>query len=443
MKQECDNTQGVDTSYEKVETIVADLLNEIVRFVDQNTEQDTGSEVEIPSTDISTNRLKLSSNSKEKASQSKYRRECEANEYRRYICYWCDRRFDQYHRLRLHVAVHSEKARVKCTLCDKSFTQKSSLSVHMLSHTGERPFKCHICLKGFVTASKLKKHVRVHTGEKPFVCNECPAKFRMAVTLRKHKERHANGTFEKPKEKKMLKCRFCGALFEHKVELKKHKQEQHLKKKRPYTNQTDTSCVPASAPKSKEGDFTCGICPMKFNFKRHFLQHMKNHNNSETREEKKVIEKETYKCFICDIKFKYSYHLDRHMTLHSNLRPHVCTECNGTYKTKQDLHRHQKIHAADRPHKCPMCGKGFVQTSGLKRHLRTHTGAKPFVCEVCNQGFSQSSSMKKHKEKKHPVAMNQQQQPQEVEVGGMATVQDILNWIGRNEDQHEIEISYT
>lgn len=155
-----------------------------------------------------------------------------AVDYRRYVCYWCDRRYDMLSSLKAHVPSHLEQARPQCNICHKTYYSKSSLRDHMRIHTGERPYVCKQCGKRFITSGKLGKHMRWHNKDFRHSCNVCGKVFLEAYTLRVHMKVHEKKDAETnktkpPKTQKMWNCKKCDAGFTRRDDLRLHNRDIH------------------------------------------------------------------------------------------------------------------------------------------------------------------------------------------------------------------------
>ena len=175
-----------------------------------------------------------------------------AVDYRRYICYWCDRRFDMLSSLKAHVPSHLEQARAECNICHKTYSSKSSLRDHMRIHTGERPYACKECGRRFITSGKLGKHMRWHNRDYRHSCNLCEKVFLEAYTLRVHMRVHEKNdakakTPKPPKAPKMWNCKKCDAGFTRRDDLRLHNKDVH-KIQRSTTPKRSTAPKSSTAP---------------------------------------------------------------------------------------------------------------------------------------------------------------------------------------------------
>ncbi|XP_066926317.1 zinc finger protein ZFP2-like [Clytia hemisphaerica] len=328
---------------------------------------------------------------------------------RRFICYWCDRRFPHFSALKAHISAHLESARKLCTICNKTFSKKSSLEEHIRTHTGERPYKCNQCGKTFVTSGKLTSHLKIHAGIYAHHCQLCGKKFREHYNLKMHMKMHERRAQEEkePKKTKMWNCKECEAGFTRKEDLNSHKKEDHktphqlmleerkLKRKAEEKEKAVNEDGVSAAKKrtlrttgftqKEDGTYVCDLCQKEFVKKDYLNRHLRRHESStatdcgecgKTYRDKPTMRQHMvdahgseakHYCNICKQGFVILSTLQRHMRIHLDSRPFTCDQCPGTYKSKEDLRRHKRTHEADRPYKCDICHNGFVDKSGLNR----------------------------------------------------------------------------
>ncbi|XP_059608633.1 zinc finger protein 431-like [Phlebotomus argentipes] len=108
-------------------------------------------------------------------------------EYLKYSCEACGKRFRNISNFRLHKLRHKEP-RFSCHACGRGFYTKPKLESHLRIHSDERPFACQICSKRFREKKHLAVHFRIHTGEKPFACAICEARFTTSAGVAQHKK---------------------------------------------------------------------------------------------------------------------------------------------------------------------------------------------------------------------------------------------------------------
>ncbi|XP_058168637.1 zinc finger protein 845-like [Anopheles ziemanni] len=171
---------------------------------------------------------------------------------RQYNCKHCDKTFDKYPNLKLHVDTeHSETpSNYVCSVCDKSFVLNSRLKAHMKLHTSQKDYGCDICGVKFRSNGLMKRHRRsVHSTERPFECKLCPKRFRVIEKFKIHQRVH---TGEKPFE-----CTYCQRTFSHFTDRKRHIMTAH----------------------TGERPFKCSYCTAAYIRNRELTLHMQKHKD--------------------------------------------------------------------------------------------------------------------------------------------------------------------
>ena len=77
-----------------------------------------------------------------------------------------------------------------CDFCDKKFKQKDKKRVHERSHTGEKPYACTFCGRTFTRRDFKTNHERIHTNERPYSCRFCGFKFKQSQHRLNHERGH-------------------------------------------------------------------------------------------------------------------------------------------------------------------------------------------------------------------------------------------------------------
>ena len=77
-----------------------------------------------------------------------------------------------------------------CDFCDKKFKQKDKKRVHERSHTGEKPYACTFCGRTFARRDFKTNHERIHTNERPYSCRFCGFKFKQSQHRLNHERGH-------------------------------------------------------------------------------------------------------------------------------------------------------------------------------------------------------------------------------------------------------------
>ena len=75
-----------------------------------------------------------------------------------YQCEVCDKLFNFFQNLKIHLHVHTNDGKYRCSFCEKRFPLKSRLVLHLRTHTGERPYFCRLCLQRFSRNDNCRTH---------------------------------------------------------------------------------------------------------------------------------------------------------------------------------------------------------------------------------------------------------------------------------------------
>uniref|UniRef100_A0A0A1XMM2 Zinc finger protein weckle n=1 Tax=Zeugodacus cucurbitae TaxID=28588 RepID=A0A0A1XMM2_ZEUCU len=133
---------------------------------------------------------------------------------------------------------------------------------------------------------------------------------------------------------------------------------------------------------SKETEYTCSICLMRFHRRSNYSVHVKKKHD-------KIV------CTHCPSLFDSKPSLKQHMKDHRQLFP--CPHCDRKFVTKEYVSQHIKfIHDDERPFICETCGDAVRTKGQLKEHMLTHTDYSPFECKECGKCFKQKQRLKRH-----------------------------------------------
>ncbi|XP_053677687.1 zinc finger protein 850-like [Anopheles nili] len=177
---------------------------------------------------------------------------------REYSCKQCDKKFDRWPKLKIHVGtVHEGRPpNFVCPQCNKSFQVRSRLKAHMQTHE-KKEYVCDVCGDSFGAKGLLKRHRRaLHSTELLFECKLCGKKFAVSEKLKIHQRVH---TGERPFE-----CSYCHRTFSHFIDRKRHEMSAH----------------------TGERPFKCNLCPVSYIRKRELSLHMQKHNVEEKTSER-------------------------------------------------------------------------------------------------------------------------------------------------------------
>ncbi|XP_035702114.1 zinc finger protein 37 isoform X3 [Folsomia candida] len=169
-----------------------------------------------------------------------------------HICHICGKGFYLPNDLKMHLARHDGKLRVKCDTCGESFGEQSTLQSHRIKvhgddplvcdecggtftsrpglqlhkkiHKGDKKHRCNICDATFIRKQELDTHMRSHTGERPFVCPHCEKAFKTRRNLSTHvKGIHTPGYVAPTPHK----CFHCNKGFQTPFFLRCHIRQAH------------------------------------------------------------------------------------------------------------------------------------------------------------------------------------------------------------------------
>ena len=164
--------------------------------------------------------------------------------------------------------------------------------------------------------------------------------------------------------------------------------------------------------------FQCGQCEKLFLVKEYFLEHVRKHEESQTRlcelcgesfsktrlfdQHMKAHNKQlAFRCETCGIEFDRKTKLDHHKTTHGETTEQwtlKCDFCDKIFPYKSWKEFHMKSHTGEK-YECNFCKKSFAYKWCLTEHLRIHEGEKPYQCNRCHQTFASSLELVRHGQK--------------------------------------------
>ncbi|XP_054275971.1 histone-lysine N-methyltransferase PRDM9-like [Macrosteles quadrilineatus] len=212
-------------------------------------------------------------------------------------------------------------------------------------------------------------------------CDICSKKLHSKGNLRLHK-------LKVHKVKVQFSCELCPIKFDFHREAVQHRNSVH---------------------RGEDGRFGCDVCSKRITDYHLYLTHVRSHTdcgntvtdgNGLHTDDLRGRLKSQDKNFICDTcgrRFAFSCLLRDHINTHTGVKPYLCQECGKAFCQKSTLKQHTKTHNEVRPFQCAECPQGFYSKGDFVKHQRTHTGERPYVCEVCGEGFSRSSHLVIHR----------------------------------------------
>lgn len=106
-----------------------------------------------------------------------------------FLCYICGKKM-HINFMRTHIDMHDNYKRFKCKFCDKRFRLPGTVRNHQMIHSNEAHYQCQMCGKGFKKAYNLKVHMRIHSPVKPFECVICKKTFTTKQSRDNHLKTH-------------------------------------------------------------------------------------------------------------------------------------------------------------------------------------------------------------------------------------------------------------
>ena len=94
------------------------------------------------------------------------------------ICYVCMKKFENKHRLEVHMNIHDQENPYFCKVCDKGFTNKYTYERHVLQNheEDEGHYACKECNASFTLKRNLDRHIaekHSNTPENRYQCGIC------------------------------------------------------------------------------------------------------------------------------------------------------------------------------------------------------------------------------------------------------------------------------
>ena len=262
----------------------------------------------------------------------------------KYVCEYCDRRFNEYSNLIKHRRIHTGLKPYKCELCGKAFTQSSNLNVHKKRCKGGSYVK-----QVQFTANQVRKGSKLNCTKK-LTLKRNPN----AVTVNvESNEELVSGFAKKPAINKGISPRFTRIQISNsntfrQLQYVKDKQHENSLITKPETDSSEVS-LNSTKPNifsSQKVSMTSGA-PAIF-------AHHSNKNN--------INNKSIHGFGSAISNFRHKR------------RTHACEYCNRRFNESSNLIKHRRIHTGQRPYKCTFCGKDFTQSSNLNVHKKICKG---------------------------------------------------------------------
>ncbi|GBP33055.1 Zinc finger protein 208 [Eumeta japonica] len=371
-----------------------------------------------------------------------YSTACPFKVYRnKFVCPFCDDRFQDPCAFREHVSSRHENADVvvplskitddyvkidvvnlKCRLCNSKFDVLETLAKHLTkvhdkivkfdSPLGVLPFRldskyysCVCCDSRFSSFAHLNRHMLERTIIHS--CSNCGSKFMREGRLRAHlrfgqcprKEINVlKDSMARQNAEIILKCStafpfrtwlhqincvFCRGRFVEPGIFRYHMSTKH------------TDFGPRSAFYKKLGkeylkiditDLKCKLCTAKIDNVELLMEHLKNMHQQPIDLKAQCgvlpyrLDAKDWSCVYCNQKFTDFENLNKHTPEH--LQNFVCDSCGRGFITESALRNHKRIPHENSFH-CYRCIETFSTSEERKRHMKVKHKKQPYICNLC------------------------------------------------------------
>ncbi|XP_074040239.1 uncharacterized protein isoform X3 [Leptinotarsa decemlineata] len=235
-----------------------------------------------------------------------------------------------------------------CPYCDKMFTT-SELSNHTKEeHDDPQPFKCLHCKLVYGNFINFKRHLC-----NDIICETCGKNFRNIRNFALHKnecnykevtkrctecyESFSLSSFQAHFATHKFPCSFCGKIFRNRKVRYRHEYNHRM----------------------NQG----GLCPLCGRFYTFLPQHMRTHENKQSR---------TVKCSLCPKLFMNKADLNRHMKLLHMTTRIICERCLKICSEYNIESHYESEHPNETEFKCAKCDCSFTRITFLKQHAKSH-----------------------------------------------------------------------
>lgn len=217
------------------------------------------------------------------------------------------------------------------------------------------------------------------------------------------------------KSSKPVDCPFCKKSYISLTTLKKHIGNCQKSLSGPLMNGNGRNITPRA---TKDYDFNCFICKLKFKFIRDKIKHLRSSHQ------------DVRVCAVCKKKRKTANAVDSCLKAHSYGQEYLCHNCGKRFNKHSSYLKHLEIHDDKKMFACDYCGLLVKFKDNLRRHIfsthlkiaftcphidscphvsyttkesllihmyRYHNVEAPIKCPICRDGFSYDSELKNHR----------------------------------------------
>ncbi|GFY64645.1 hypothetical protein TNIN_268971 [Trichonephila inaurata madagascariensis] len=103
-----------------------------------------------------------------------------------------------------------------------------------------------------------------------------------------------------------------------------------------------------------------------------------------------------YVCDMCNRTFQFRSHYLKHMKVHKDIVFHKCFKCAAAFNSFIQFRDHLETHEQGTALKCGYCSESFISPAARRLHENNHFIGKRFICEVWNRKFETEMSLQQH-----------------------------------------------